>query len=98
MVVYRFVLRLNQISWLPAAWRSNSKPHAFSLRTISLYRNPARRPIYSGNHDGIVSPLASGWQVRNAVAFAPGFNELPGDVACDVECFGDCPPLRDEAG
>ena len=44
---YRFVPGLNQISWLPAAWRSNSKPHIFNFRTISLYRNPARPPIHA---------------------------------------------------
>ena len=26
MVVYRFVWELNQISWLPAAWRSKANP------------------------------------------------------------------------
>ena len=35
--------------------------------------------------------------MRNAVALAPGFNQLPRDVAGDVERFGDRPPLRDEA-
>ena len=44
-VVYRSVRGLNQISWLPAAWRSNSKPHTLSFRAISRYRNPASRPI-----------------------------------------------------
>ena len=46
-VVYRSVRGLNQISWLPAAWRSNSKPHTLSFRTISRYRNPASRPIHA---------------------------------------------------
>jgi hypothetical protein len=31
-------------------------------------------------------------------AIASSVNELSGDVACDNECLGDCPPLRDEAG
>lgn len=35
---------LNQISWLPAAWRSNSKPNSFRRRTTSRYRNPDSRP------------------------------------------------------
>jgi len=55
-VVYRFVPGLNQISWLPAAWRSNSKPQSFSFRAISLYRNRAR-PHSCGDYDRVVSPF-----------------------------------------
>lgn len=34
MVVYRFVCSLYQISWLPAAWRSNTKPNFFNRLII----------------------------------------------------------------
>ena len=54
IVVYLFLLELNQISWLPFASLKNSKPVDFSLFTIFRYLKPESRPIIlCVNHHGI---------------------------------------------
>jgi hypothetical protein len=49
-------------------------------------------------HDGIVSALSGGREIRNAVPFAPGFDQFPGNVPCDLKSLGNRPPLRYETG
>ena len=50
------------------------------------------------DHDRVVSPFAGSLQVRNAVPLAAGFDHFPGNVARDLQCFGNRPPLHYEAG
>ena len=51
-----------------------------------------------GDHDREVSPVIDTRQVRNTIALTPGFNQFPGDVACDVERLGNGSPLSYKAG
>jgi hypothetical protein len=51
-----------------------------------------------GDHDRIVPPVMCSRQVRNTVALALGFNQLPGHVPSDLERLRDGSPLGYEAG
>jgi hypothetical protein len=50
------------------------------------------------DHDRVVSPFTGSRQVLNAVPLAASFDQFPSDVARDLQRFGNCPPLRYEAG
>jgi hypothetical protein len=50
------------------------------------------------DHDRVVSPFAGSRQVRDAVPLAASFDQCPGDVARNLQCFGNRPSLRYEAG
>jgi hypothetical protein len=51
----------------------------------------------SRDHDRVVPPFTGSRQVRNAIALAPGIDQFSSDVARDLECLGNGPPLRYEA-
>jgi hypothetical protein len=58
----------------------------------------SREPAHSGcDYDGVVAPLACARKILSAVPVAPGFDQLPRNIACDVERLGDSPPLGDQA-
>jgi len=49
------------------------------------------------DYDRVVAPPACTWQVRDAIAFAPSFDQFSGDIARDIQCFGNRAPLRNQA-
>lgn len=50
------------------------------------------------DHDGVVAALTGRREVWRAVALAPGLDQLPGNVTCDLQSLGNRPTLRYEAG
>jgi hypothetical protein len=59
---------------------------------------PRKATHSGGDHDRVVVPLAGRGQTGDTTALAPGLNQLPRDVSCDIERLGDSSPLRDQTG
>lgn len=68
---------------------------------MSLYRNPARRPILAtgsrSNDNRVIATLCSVRQIETAATITPGFNDFPGDIPRDIEGLCDSAALRDDA-
>ena len=45
---------------------------------------PCETAHLRSDHDGVVTPFARARQVGNAIAFAPSFDQFPGNVAGDL--------------
>jgi hypothetical protein len=61
--------------------------------SISESGKPAHSRRY---HDHIVATLTCGRQVRNALTFTTGVNQLAGNVTRDIERLGNGSSLRHE--
>ena len=58
----------------------------------------SREPAHSGcDYDGVIPPLACTRKILSVVSLAPGIDQLPRNIACDVERLGNSPPLGDQA-
>ncbi len=58
----------------------------------------SREPTYSGcDCDRVIPPLTCARKILRVVPFAPGLDQLPCNIACDVERLSDGPPLGDQA-
>jgi hypothetical protein len=96
-VVYRFEFGLNQISWLPAAWRSKEAAGLQLSDDVSVSES-SETPHLGGYNDREIAPLACCRQSRYILAFAPRLDELSRDVTRDVERLGYGAALRDKTG
>ena len=58
----------------------------------------SREPTHSGcDYDGVIPPLTGTGETLSVVPLAPCFDQLPRNIACDVQRLGDSPPLGDQA-
>ena len=67
-----------------------------SLNDVSIAESHETVHLRS-DYDGVISPLRGRRQIWHAFAFAPGLNEFPGHVPCDVERFCNGAALRNKA-
>jgi hypothetical protein len=96
-VVYRFVFGLNQIrGCLPLDVKRETT--RLQLAGDVAVSESSKPPHPGGHDDSEIAPLAGCRQRRCSLAFAPSVNELPRDVASDVECLGYSAALCHKAG
>jgi hypothetical protein len=97
MVVYRFLVALNQISWLPGSLPVEFKSE--SLESTNDFPIPETRepPHSSCNHNGEVLGSSGGRKGRYTFALTSGLNQSPRDVASDFQRLSNRTTLRDKS-